>query len=66
MSTFCVNKNGHEVHNLTEGCERLPQLTNQVYLGEYASCRGAVRAAKGMGYQSANGCFYCARECHTS
>lgn len=65
---YYVNKkaqaNGdHEVH--TETCSFLPQAQNRTYLGTYASCRPAVAAAKKY-YRQSNGCYYCARACHTS
>jgi hypothetical protein len=39
-----------------------PLLLN---LGTYASCGGAVEAAK-QHYDDVNGCYYCANECHTT
>lgn len=70
MPTFIVNKvaqsNGdYEVHDeaSTRGC--LPSTANQVSLGYFASCSGAVDEAKSRGYRSANGCYWCANACHT-
>ena len=68
---YCVNKNAqpgtgdHEVHDLSsqKGC--LPDPENRLNLGTYASCRGAVEAAK-RSYDDVNGCYYCANECHTT
>lgn len=67
MAPYYVNKNeqpngDHEVH--TTGCQFLPAPANRVYLGEFAHCRDAVKEAKGY-YDQVNGCFFCARECHT-
>jgi len=69
MPRFCVNKNAqptgeHEVHNLDAGCSYLPLPHNQLYLGEFSSCVGAVAAAK-RHYTNVDGCAYCAPECHT-
>jgi len=69
MPNFCVNKNAqsngdHEVHDLSAGCSYLPASTSRQALGNYATCRGAVQAAKSY-YNQVNGCYYCARACHT-
>ncbi len=69
MPTYCVNKdaqsNGdHEVHDLTAGCAYEPAPANQIALGSHASCQSAVRAASSY-YRQVNGCYYCARACHT-
>lgn len=71
MPSYCVNtkkqENGdNEVHNLNANCIRLPSAANQDPLGWHISCSSAVQEAKQRGYTWANGCFYCARECHTS
>lgn len=68
MAKYYVNKNAqdngdHEVHK--ETCKRLPDKENRLYLGDFASCRGAVQEAK-KHYAKADGCFYCSPECHTS
>lgn len=71
MPEYCVNKNAqpgtgdHEVHDLSsqKGC--LPDFANRLNLGWYASCEGAVEAAKRY-YDDVNGCYYCANECHTT
>ena len=62
---YCVNRNAqpgtgdHEVHDLDsqKGC--LPDPMNQLDLGTYDSCSGAVAAAK-QHYDDVNGCYYCA------
>lgn len=53
----------HEVHQ--EGCEHFPDPDNAVYLGEFVDCVPAVAEAKRR-YPTADGCFYCSLECHTS
>jgi len=68
MHRYYVNKNAqhnrdHEVHK--SGCDRMPLEHNRIYLGIFASCRGAVSEAKKHSSQS-NGCYYCSNECHTS
>ena len=65
MDRYYVNNdtqaNGdHEVHR--NGCSRMP--SNRIDLGLFSSCHDAVRAAKNH-YAQVNGCYYCARECHT-
>ena len=67
MAAYYVNKNAqangdHEVH--TTGCDFLPHETNRLYLGEFTSCRQAVRKAREY-YSQVNGCFYCSNDCHT-
>jgi hypothetical protein len=54
-----------DVHDLssTKGC--LPEPTNRIDLGYLASCTGAVAAAKTY-YSDVNGCYWCARDCHTT
>lgn len=50
----------HEVHR--EGCQFMPgDLTR---LGDHETCHTAVAAARKILPQS-NGCYHCARECHT-
>lgn len=71
MPNYCVNKTAqagsgdHEVHDLssTKGC--LPEATNRIDLGYFASCTGAVAAAKRY-FSDVNGCYWCARDCHTT
>ena len=69
MADYCVNKNAqsngdHEVHNLDKNCEYLPDPENRLALGNHSSCVTAVSKAKET-YPQSNGCFYCAKECHT-
>lgn len=68
MRKYYVNKNpqpngDHEVH--TESCSWLNLVENKMYLGEFYNCHGAVQEAKKT-YPTANGCYYCSRDCHTS
>lgn len=70
MTAYIVNSNAqpngdHEVHDAssTRGC--LPAASNQVSLGNYSSCSDAVAEANRRGYRPANGCYYCANDCHT-
>ena len=71
MPTYCVNKVGqsgsgdHEVHDLNFGCPHLPSAQNQLNLGWFSSCSEAVSAAKNY-YSDVNGCYYCAKDCHTT
>ena len=66
MPRYAVNRvaqsNGdHEVHK--EGCTYWP--TNRDNLGYHVTCHTAVLKAK-LSYPTANGCFFCSRECHTT
>ena len=71
MPRFCVNRiaqpwsGDHEVHDLgsTKGC--VPDFGDRVDLGHHATCRGAVAAAKEL-FGDVTGCYYCARDCHTT
>ncbi|PLX41243.1 MAG: hypothetical protein C0608_06480 [Deltaproteobacteria bacterium] len=69
MPRYCVNKNAqsgtrdHEVH--VWDCEHGPDEWNKLDLGNFPSCHGAMAKAKLL-YPTADGCYYCSRECHTS
>jgi hypothetical protein len=70
MASYYVNRrqqaNGdHEVHDKAS-CppQYFPQGDNAEYLGEFASCSQAVTAARTR-YRQVNGCYWCARACHT-
>lgn len=70
MARYCVNKNAqangdHEVHNTTAQCSYLPDPQNRLDLGEHLTCGTAVAKAK-QTYSQSNGCFYCAKACHTT
>jgi len=56
MSRYYVNKNAQSNGD--------HEVENRIYLGEFASCRPAVAEAKKY-YAQVNGCYYCARDCHT-
>ena len=67
MAFYCVNKNAqsngdHEVHKV--GCSRYPDAENRVSLGDHAHCATAVHKAVQLGYATADGCYYCSRDCH--
>lgn len=69
MPQYCVNtkpddRGDHEVHRL-DSCNRLPDPANRKDLGWHSTCHSAVAEAKKT-YSTANGCYYCSRECHTS
>ena len=73
MSSFIVNKNpqpisgDHEVHDLSALCNHLPEKENQIDLGKFPDCHGAVAEAKRRFPKHAHlidGCFFCAKECH--
>ena len=68
MASYCVNRNeqpngDHEVHVI--GCLWTPNTANQIYLGEFSSCYGAVAKAREH-YTQVDGCKHCSTECHTS
>lgn len=68
MANYYVNKNAqssgdHEVHK--SGCSFMPKSENRIPLGDFASCYGAVAAAKKI-YPTADGCATCSPACHTS
>lgn len=50
----------YEIH--ADSCEYLPK--DLLYLGEFAECEDAVQRARAI-YLKVNGCFWCARSCHT-
>lgn len=66
MPYYYVNKisqsNGdHEVHK--EDCRYFPE--SNIYLGYHLNCQTAIREAQKY-YPTADGCNFCANECHTS
>ncbi|MXY64607.1 MAG: hypothetical protein F4206_06200 [Gammaproteobacteria bacterium] len=71
-NNYCVNSNAqyisedHEVHNLDNHKNCLPNPVNRVPLGAYLDCHGAVARAKQLGYSTANGCAHCCPACHTT
>ena len=72
MPNYIVNSNAqtngdHEVHVIPQqhnSCS-YPAPANRVDLGYSATCHGAVAKARAMGYARANGCYWCANDCHT-
>jgi hypothetical protein len=72
MPNFILNKNqqangDYEVHNTTNGCDYMPDSSNQVALGWHSDCHGAVKLAQDT-YRNAriNGCYWCCNACHTT
>lgn len=68
MPKFCVNKNAqptgeHEVHNLDVRCQNPPAPQNQLLLGVFSDCVGALATARNH-YTNVDGCKYCAPQCH--
>ena len=69
MPRFVVNKNAqptgeHEVHNLDNNCQYLPDVKNQIQLGSHFTCKSAVYSARAF-FVNVDGCYYCAQECHS-
>ena len=67
MAKYVMNKNSqsngdHEVHK--EGCSWMPKPENQLPLGDFPSCHGAVAKAKTID-SLADGCKHCSPDCHT-
>lgn len=65
---YYVNRNAqsngdYEVH--TEHCASLPAAENLFPLGWFSNCAAAVKVAKAQ-FATANGCYHCARDCHTT
>lgn len=69
MPNFYLNSqaqaNGHhEVHK--EDCTFLPQSGNRIFLGEFNFCSDAIAVAKEKyQFSKLNGCYFCAKGCHT-
>lgn len=70
MADYYVNRqaqvNGdHEVHDKA-ACppQYFPSPQNAAYLGNFNTCAQAVQTARSY-FSQVNGCFYCARACHT-
>ena len=71
MASYYLNTNrqtngDYEVHE--SGCTRMPNESNREYLGNFSDCKGAVAAAKQRHpyWHRINGCYWCARTCHTT
>jgi hypothetical protein len=76
MSKYILNKNqqdsqsgkNYEVHNEDSNCSKLPNLENRISLGYHQNCESAIRKAKETRPEwkyDIDGCFYCAKDCHT-
>lgn len=68
MKKYYVNDNAqangdHEVHTPSILCSYMPDHANRTYLGEFDTCKEAVREAKKK-HDQVNGCYYCCNECH--
>lgn len=69
MARYVLNLNqqsngDYEVHK--EGCPYFPK-SNFEELGNYVYCSSAVAEAKRKHpSKKINGCYYCAKDCHTS
>lgn len=66
MPLYYVNKNKqltgeHEVHK--EGCYRMPEPQNSLYLGYFSNAIDAVHEARRY-YTNVDGCYYCSSEAH--
>lgn len=66
MALYYVNNNAqssgdHEVH--VSGCVWLAKAHSTKYLGDFASCYGAVAEAKKY-YSTADGCATCCSACN--
>ena len=57
----------YEVHN-TFLCNYLPNVDNQIILGQFNNCYDAVAYAKKSSpvlSEDINGCYWCCSSCHT-
>lgn len=66
MPVYYVNRNAqptgeHEVHK--EGCYRMPELQNRIYLGYFLNANDAVIEARKY-FNKVDGCYYCSPEAH--
>lgn len=66
MYRYCVNRNEqptgeHEVHK--DGCHRMLEPQNRIYLGYFLDAKEAVREARRY-FDNVDGCCYCASEAH--
>jgi len=67
MPYYYVNTNAqstgeHEVHK--SDCSYIPAAENRKSLGLHDSCSSAITEAK-KHYTKVDGCYYCAKSCHT-
>ena len=66
MERYYVNTNAqstgeHEVHK--DGCHRMQELQNRIYLGYFSDAKEAVSEARRY-FSNVDGCYYCASEAH--
>ena len=66
MERYYVNTNAqstgeHEVHK--DGCHKMPELQNRIYLGYFSDAKEAVSGARRY-FSNVDGCYYCASEAH--
>ena len=66
MERYYVNTNAqstgeHEVHK--DGCHKMPELQNRIYLGYFSDAKEAVSEARRY-FSNVDGCYYCASEAH--
>lgn len=54
--------NNNEVHK--EGCQKMPDPNNRIYLGNFKDGIEAVAYAKRQGFYRADGCVKCCPEAH--
>ena len=69
MDQYIVNKNNqttseHEVHNVSKGCNFLPERKNRLDLGFHYSCESALEKAREH-YSEVDGCYYYTECCHS-
>mgnify|MGYP006924663510 CR=1 FL=1 len=70
MPNYYVNNNQqesqdgrhHEVHE--EGCEWLKKAKNKTFLGWFFSCKSAMIEARKKYPHTADGCYFCCKECN--
>lgn len=66
MARYYVNKNTpstgkHKVHK--NGCHRMPEPQNRIYLGYFSDTKKAVKKARRY-FGNVAGCYYCASKVH--
>lgn len=66
MAKYYLNKNAQptgerEIHK--DGCLKLPDVNNRIYLGFFTNCKDALNEAKKI-YPDVDGCYYCSNQCH--
>lgn len=69
MTYYYINTNqqsnwDYEVHTTT--CPHGADQSNRESLWYHLDCKSAVKEAKNRWYKTADWCYYCCGECHTS